>query len=57
MVLKVVAVQRDEGDEEVDCDGWRCSSEEDEGEAAWTGEKKAQQQGKEKNFAPEREKK
>ena len=57
MVLKVVAVQRDEGDEAVGCDRWRCSSEEDEGETVWIGKKKAQQQGKEKNFAPDREKK
>ena len=26
MALRVVAVQRDEGDEAVDRDGWRCSS-------------------------------
>ena len=52
MVLKVVAVRRDEGDDVVGGDGWRWSSEEDEGDAAWTREKKTQQQGKKKkNFA------
>ena len=38
MVLKVVAVRRDEGDDAVGGDGWRWSSEEDEADAA-TGEK------------------